>query len=135
MVSRRLLEGRGIALRVGRRSEPNAPSVRADPDLSCQVLLGLVSNAADASRRESAIEVDWREAAGRIVFRVRDGGPGVPRELRDRIFDPFFTTKAEGTGLGLAVARELAEAQGGVLLLEPEEGLGASFALYLPKAS
>jgi signal transduction histidine kinase len=134
-LSRRLLEDRAISLRVARGSETSAPSVHADPDLSCQVLLGLVSNAADASGQESTIEVDWREAEGKIVFRVRDGGSGVPREIRDRIFDPFFTTKAEGTGLGLAVARELAEAQGGVLLLEPGEGLGASFALHLPKAS
>jgi signal transduction histidine kinase len=135
-LSQRLLEGRPVSFRVARAVEADATeaSIHADPDLTCQVLLGLVSNAADASRRESTIELDWGEAAEEIVFRVRDDGPGVPVEIRERIFDPFFTTKAEGTGLGLAVARELAEAQGGVLVLEEGE-LGASFAFRLPKAS
>ena len=132
--SRRLLEGRAVSLRVARpRREPASPSVRADADLTCQLLLGLVSNAADAAREEATIELGWREIANEIVFQVRDGGPGVPPENRHRIFDPFFTTKTEGTGLGLAVARDFAEAQGGVLVLEDAEGPGAMFALHLPR--
>jgi two-component system, NtrC family, sensor histidine kinase HydH len=134
-LSRRLLDGRAVSLRVPHASEVTTASVRADPDLACQVLLGLVSNAADAAQREGTIELGCREAASEVVFRVSDTGPGVPVEIRTRVFDPFFTTRAEGTGLGLSVARELAEAQGGKLVLEdPEAAPGASFALHLPRA-
>ena len=131
-LSRRLLDGRGVALRVG--VGPERARVRADPDLTCQVLLGLVSNAAEATEEGGAIDLLWEESKDDVVFSVEDRGPGVPRELREKIFDPFFTTKAGGAGLGLAVAREVAEAQGGRVALESSEK-GARFALHLPRAA
>ncbi|HXV59850.1 MAG TPA: ATP-binding protein [Vicinamibacteria bacterium] len=137
-LSRRFLEGRRVSLRVSHPIDNTTNRVRADPDLACQVLLGLVANAADitehAKTSTSTIELGWREAPNEIVFHVRDQGPGVPDEMRERIFDPFFTTKTEGTGLGLAVARELAEVQGGALVLEESTGQFTSFALHLPRA-
>lgn len=132
-LSRRLLDGRGVALRVG--AGPERSRVRADPDLVCQVLLGLVSNAADATDEGGAVDIRWEESKDEVVFSVEDRGPGVPAELRERVFDPFFTTKAGGAGLGLAVAREVAEAQGGRVALESEPGNGARFALHLPRAA
>jgi signal transduction histidine kinase len=132
-LSRRLLEGRAVSLRVTEPSGKGFASVRADPDLACQVLLGLVANAADSSSGEITIELGVREAENGLVFQVKDSGPGVPPEIRERIFDPFFTTRPDGAGLGLAVAREFAEAQGGLLVLEEGEGRGAAFALHLPR--
>lgn len=132
-LSRRLLDGRGVALQVG--AGPESARVRADPDLACQVLLGLVSNAAEATEEGGAIDLLWEESKDEVVFSVEDRGPGVPQELREKVFDPFFTTKAGGAGLGLAVAREVAEAQGGRVALETSAGMGARFALHLPRAA
>ena len=68
---------------------------------------------------------------GEARIRVRDGGPGVPAEIRDSIFEALFTTKAKGTGLGLALCRRIAEAHGGNVVLEPSES-GASFLVTVP---
>jgi two-component system sensor histidine kinase GlrK len=65
------------------------------------------------------------------TVRVGDEGPGVPAEKRDTVFEPFFTTKEKGTGLGLAFARQLAEAHRGRLELLPT-GPGAQFVLTVP---
>ena len=129
-LGRRLLEDRSLRVQDG----PSGARVRADPDLACQVLLGLVGNAAEASGAGEPIDLEWREGEREVAFRVGDRGPGVPAELRERVFEPFFTTKPGGSGLGLAVARQLAEAQGGRLELEPGTERGAAFVLRLPRA-
>jgi two-component system sensor histidine kinase PilS (NtrC family) len=64
------------------------------------------------------------------AFKVVDDGPGVSQEHRDKLFEPFFTTDAQGTGLGLFLARELAEANAAQLAYLPSEG-GAAFRLSL----
>jgi two-component system sensor histidine kinase AtoS len=132
-LSRRLLDGRGVVLRVA--LGPEGARVRADPDLACQVLLGLVGNAAEATTEGGSIDLLCEEHADEVVFSVEDHGPGVPQEIRERVFEPFFTTKAGSAGLGLAVAREVAEAQGGRVALENSAGSGARFALHLPRAA
>jgi two-component system sensor histidine kinase PilS (NtrC family) len=68
-----------------------------------------------------------------ILFEINDDGPGVPPELRNQVFEPFFTTRPGGTGLGLYVARELADANGAALDLLPR-GPGAHFRMTLRRA-
>jgi signal transduction histidine kinase len=100
-------------------------------------LLNLVRNAVAAAGPAGGVVVAARRepgpggAAGTVI-EVRDGGPGVPAELRQRIFDPFFTTREKGTGLGLAFVREIARDHGGdVAVGDAPEG-GACFTLRLP---
>jgi signal transduction histidine kinase len=72
-----------------------------------------------------------------VVLSVRDNGPGIPEELRDRIFEPFFTTRRGegGTGLGLALCREFAARMGARLTLWTAAGRGACFRVHLPRLS
>jgi PAS domain S-box-containing protein len=107
-------------------------TVTADPQMIRAALLNLLLNAAQAIDGHGRIMVAVDHQDGRCAIDVRDTGPGVPAELRDRIFEPFFTTKARGGGLGLSIARRTAELHGGTLtLVSPATG-GAMFTLVLP---
>ncbi|HHQ13825.1 MAG TPA: ATP-binding protein [Chromatiales bacterium] len=95
-------------------------------------ILNLISNALQHSGPDARVCVDVRIAHNRFELRVRDNGPGVAAEYRDRIFEPFFTSRPDGTGLGLAVVRSVARAHGGDVTLEKPDGTGACFLLSLP---
>jgi len=113
----------------------------ANPDEIRQVLINLISNAVDATqgrpKSESTIKIHVSRAeSGDILIAVEDNGSGIPEVDSHHIFDHFFTTKlrGEGTGLGLAVCRTLAENNGGHLKLHHTElGKGSIFHLLLPK--
>jgi len=128
-------ELQGKALRVRRDESPLLPEVRADGDLICQVLLGLLANAAEAAPSGGEVALAAAAADGGVEIAVADSGPGVPPELRARIFEPFFTTRPRGTGLGLAVARQIVEAHGGRIEVGERTGGGARFTLRLPAAA
>jgi two-component system, NtrC family, sensor histidine kinase AtoS len=114
-----------------------------------QVLQNLISNAFDAMEGEGTLELSSRLEApddsaagggrkpvsfssGYLVIRVRDSGPGIPPQIRERLFFPFFTTKPGGAGMGLAVARKIVETHQGILDVESEPGKGATFILKMP---
>lgn len=67
-----------------------------------------------------------------LRINIRDNGPGIPMEVRDRIFVPFYTTKKTGTGIGLAMAQKIIHAHGGVLDLKSEPGIGTEFIVKIP---
>jgi signal transduction histidine kinase len=94
-------------------------------------------NAVQAAPEGGVVRVQAEADSLRVRVRVRDSGPGVPRALRSRIFDPFFTTRDGGSGLGLSIAHQLAQAAGGRIdCLDPPRGSrGACFLLTLPKAA
>jgi signal transduction histidine kinase len=116
--------------------------VRAAPEALLQVLGNLLDNAAKYSPDYTPIRVEATRAGALAVLAVEDAGPGVPASERDRIFERFTqldsgaTRRAGGVGLGLYIARQLAQAQGGELLVgEPSRpGAGARFELRLPLA-
>jgi PAS domain S-box-containing protein len=124
---------RNVAI-VIRRGEP-LPHIHADPDRLIQVFINLLANAAQAIGQDGSIEIVLRTAClgesdlrhsemsafrpGEQVIEVeiRDDGPGFPPEHENKLFEPFFTTKpmGEGTGLGLAVARNIVIMHGGTI--------------------
>ena len=67
-----------------------------------------------------------------IEFRIKDSGPGVPKDQRERIFEAYFTTKEKGTGLGLAIVKQNTLLYGGKILMESELGKGTEFILNFP---
>lgn len=111
-----------------------------DRDKLYQVVLNLVLNAADAARgagSEALVEVLAYDSASDYCIQVKDNGPGVPEEIRDKIFDLFFTTKqpGQGTGVGLAICLSIVDRHGGRLELLDNEYQGATFLVKLPKQS
>jgi signal transduction histidine kinase len=121
------------SVEIERRLAPGLPAAFADTVQVGQVFLNLAVNAVQAmGEGGGTLTVEGRvDGEGFVQLVVRDQGPGVTPELRERIFEPLFTTKARGIGLGLAVSRRLAEANGGELVLLDDPG-GAAFALRLP---
>lgn len=107
-------------------------SVTADGDQLDQLLINLIRNAADAAlETKGGARISWRTASGVLEVNVEDDGPGLPDS--GNLFVPFFTTKTNGSGIGLALCRQIAEAHGGALSLEPRDGQpGARARLRLP---
>lgn len=102
-----------------------------------QVVWNLVRNALHYCQQDTgSIQLTARRGHinGTVILEISDDGRGIPTELRAQIFEPFFTTRTGGTGLGLYIARELTEANGGRLELL-ESGSGARFRLIMPSAT
>ena len=130
---------RSAGITVDQALDPRLPRIQADADQLGQVAVNLVVNAqaALADRPEPRLLrlESWPEPEGGIGFALEDNGPGVPPELRETIFEPYVTTKplGAGTGLGLAVCRNILGAHGGTLVLEPSSLGGARFVVRLPR--
>jgi len=141
LCERALLLARGPAgvrrVPVRQRLATGLPRLEVDADLLCQVLVDLLANAAEAVPVEGDITLEAQATDGGrgLEIRVADSGPGVPADLRARIFEPFFTTRPGGTGLGLAVARQIVEAHGGRIGAGDRPGGGACFTVWLPAAA
>jgi two-component system sensor histidine kinase PilS (NtrC family) len=109
-----------------------------DSDQLYQVAANLCQNAlrhSPFSGGEPAVELHFGvDAQERPILEVLDRGPGVPPENREAIFDPFYTTSPGGTGLGLYIARELCEGNGGRLDYLPREGAGSNFRITFAPA-
>ena len=112
--------------------------VRLDPDALAQIVGNLFSNVEKYAAAGKRLEVGTRQEADVLQVTVRDFGPGIPGHERDRIFQPFerlsnrVNEGASGAGLGLAIARDLAERMGGAIVLAACEGSGCRFDVTLP---
>lgn len=126
----------GLETRLQVAVEPGPQlTVCADVDQLEQLLINLVRNAVDASLETGGgVEVSWEEDDTFLDVWVRDEGPGLPNT--GNLFVPFFTTKPQGTGIGLVLSRQIAEAHGGSLTLQDRPaGKGCQARLRLPLQS
>jgi signal transduction histidine kinase len=116
--------------------EPGPPVVLdADPDQLEQMLINLLANAVDASLANGAlpVHVTWRLANSVVQVIIEDSGLGIANT--DNLFVPFYTTKPSGSGVGLALAQQIARAHGGeISLLNRVDGQGARATILLPRA-
>jgi signal transduction histidine kinase len=106
-----------------------ATIIRADGDQLDQLLINLVRNAVDASLETGGgVCIRWTRQNGTISIMVEDDGPGLPSSAN--LFVPFFTTKPQGSGIGLVLSRQIAEAHGGSLSLENRRGASGCIATF-----
>ena len=120
--------------------------ILGDPDQLRQVFMNLIFNARDAMPGGGNIQVvsqlvtpldletENSTASGFVAIEIRDSGPGIPEEIREKIFDPFFTTKesGKGTGLGLAMVENVIFMHDGSVCLDSQQGKGTSVRVLLP---
>ena len=137
-IAEAMAQGRPVAVQCGAGTDRPARVV-GDPAHARHVALNLASNAV---RYTAAGTVSFRVVRdeGRIGMAVHDSGTGIPREHLERIFERFYRVEPSrsrdegGTGLGLAVARMLAEVQGGGITVDSTPGVGSTFTMWLPAA-
>ena len=112
------------------------PPLHCDRNSISQVLINLLTNAADAMPEGGRIIIGtgMDQTTDRLLLTVSDTGPGIPEEIHIKIFDPFFTTKpvGKGTGLGLSMVRGIVEAHGGEIQVTSAQGRGAAFRISFP---
>ena len=109
------------------------PRCRVDAGLIEQVVLNLLTNAAEALRQAENKKISVRTALEKkaVVIRVADSGPGIQEGLREKIFDPFYTTKSDGTGIGLSLCQRIITDHQGTLTVEESAWGGAEFVIAL----
>ena len=127
---------RGIAIR---DLVPGGLEARADADRLQQVLFNLVENAIKYGRSEGCIVIGGKAREdGKVELWVKDDGPGIPPDARERIFERFFrvdrarSRETGGTGLGLSIVKHIIQAHGGEVWVKSEPGAGATFYFTLP---
>jgi signal transduction histidine kinase len=114
--------------------------VTMDRDHLAQVVIIIAMNAAQAMKDQEdpppTFSVILARDAGRVSMTLRDNGPGMTCEVRQRVYDPFFTTKGpgEGTGLGLAICQRIVDSYHGTIELKTTEKEGATFIIGFPEA-
>ncbi len=128
---------KSASVEVTLRLPPGLPPAHANFQQLQQVFVNLINNACDAMSGwagPKAIAVSARVDDDRLMVEVSDSGPGIPPDMQQRIFEPFFTTKPEGrgTGLGLAVCRQIVTEHGGSMGFRSAPGQGATFWIELP---
>jgi len=124
-------------IRVEQEFPDSLPCVHVDPVHAGQVVMNLLTNAVQAMGNQGGtLRLRAQlNGGGVVLFEITDTGPGVAPENLERIFEPLFTTKSRGIGLGLAVSKSLAQANGGDLTVSSEPGKGATFIFAMPAAA
>jgi PAS domain S-box-containing protein len=127
------VEASGAQVRVA----PEWPRVRSSRTEATQLLLNLIANALKYGRKAGQaprIEINWTTEDGFLTVRVSDDGPGIPGQYRAKVFELFqkLEARSDGTGVGLAIVKRIAERHGGKAWVEESPGGGAVFLVTLP---
>ena len=111
------------------------PAAFADPLQIQQILGNLITNACQAMKNNGSLTISATQAGDLVAIAVHDTGEGILPENMARLFEPLFTTKVRGIGLGLAVSKKFAEANGGRIEVTSSPAQGSTFTLSLPTAN
>ena len=114
------------------RRSPHPIVANVDPKLIKQAVLNLMLNGMHAMPNGGEMILAASNGDGRAVIDVIDTGSGITPEAQEKVFQAYYSTKKGGTGLGLAMARRIAEEHGGRITVSSEPGKGSDFALHLP---
>lgn len=112
--------------------EDNSLTLKTDSTYMKRILTNLISNSMQAMTDGGRIFIKVERKHDKVILKVRDTGPGIPLEIRERIFTPLVTTKPKGQGFGLAVVKKLTEALNGTVTFESELGQGTQFNVEFP---
>jgi nitrogen fixation/metabolism regulation signal transduction histidine kinase len=126
------LSAQGVALETDLSGE--LPPVRADERQLRQAFLNVMKNSQGAMGKGGRLAISTRPVSAGVEVRISDTGEGIAPEHLEQVFEPFFSTKEEGTGLGLAVTRQIVEEHGGSVRIESERGKGTTLTVTLPAA-
>jgi signal transduction histidine kinase len=127
-------------IRIVRRFAPDLPALSVDADLLARALTNLLANAIKYSPARTEIIVTARDAGDSLLVEVSDHGYGISADALPHIFEKFYRvpivedTDVPGTGLGLALVREIVELHGGRVTVRSEPGVGSTFSIRLPVA-
>ena len=112
----------------------NLPLIECYPGQLNQVFMNILSNAVDAIDDKGTITLKTSISKGIIQISIKDTGPGIPENIREKIFDPFYTTKGvgKGTGLGLSISQSIIEKHKGNISVKSETGKGTEFIISIP---
>ena len=128
----------GGALEIERRYEPDLPDAAVDGHLLRQALVNVIANALEALDGRGCLTLEAHAVARpqhppvAVDLVIRDTGPGIPAEVREKIFHPFVTTKKGGSGIGLAMARKIVECHHGLIDVTCGPGEGTAFRIRIP---
>jgi signal transduction histidine kinase len=125
---------KGNSIRIVKDYGANLPDIFADPIQLQQVFMNLLINSAEAMQAAGTITIHSSLTGDKrsVLIRLADTGHGIDDETAGKIFQPFFTTKAGGTGLGLAVTKEVIEQHGGEIRVVNNHDRGVSFTILIP---
>ncbi len=110
----------------------NLPPIQLDAKQFKQALLNLIINANQAMEDGGKLMVRARSLNGQVQIDVEDTGEGIPVDMKNKIFELFFSTKDDGTGVGLAIAKQIVEGHGGSIKVESQPNQGTTFSIRLP---
>ncbi len=126
-----MIQSDSSSIKVETSIDSKTTIVLCDQNLMERALMNIIKNCIEACEDHGILFIKTREENDKWFFRIEDNGPGIPHDSLEKIFEPFFTTKAKGTGLGLAMAKDIVEIHNGRISAGNFEKCGAWFEICI----